>query len=71
MLPSYLQWPCHTYLALGGDKGRKLRIRLARNGIIPFAVKNLLNTERDILTAPSAGGGPTKSHQLAFRNPLH
>jgi hypothetical protein len=40
-------------------------------GLIPFAVKNLLNTERDILTAPLAGGGPTKSHQLAFRNPLH
>jgi hypothetical protein len=39
--------------------------------LIPFAVKNLLNIERDILTAPSAGGGPTKSHQLAFRNPLH
>jgi len=33
MLPSYLQWPCHTYLALGGDKGTKLRIRLTRNGI--------------------------------------
>ena len=39
--------------------------------LIPFAVKNLLNIERDILTAPSAGGGPTQSHQLAFRNPLH
>jgi hypothetical protein len=39
--------------------------------VIPFAVKNLLNGERDILTASSAGGGPTKSHQLAFRNPLH
>ena len=33
MLPSYLQWPCHTYLAFGGDKGTKLRIRLTRNGI--------------------------------------
>jgi hypothetical protein len=33
MLPSYLQWPWHTYLALGGDKGTKLRIRLTRNGI--------------------------------------
>jgi hypothetical protein len=33
MLPSYLQWPCHTYLALGGDKGTKLRIHLTRNGI--------------------------------------
>jgi hypothetical protein len=33
MLPSYLQWSCHTYLALGGDKGTKLRIRLTRNGI--------------------------------------
>jgi hypothetical protein len=33
MLPSYLQWPCHTYLALGRDKGTKLRIRLTRNGI--------------------------------------
>jgi len=40
-------------------------------GVIPFAIKNLLNGERDILAAPSAGGGPTKSHQLAFRNPLH
>jgi hypothetical protein len=28
MLPSYLQWPCHTYLALGG-----VRIRLTGNGI--------------------------------------
>ena len=28
MLPSYLQWPCHTYLALGG-----VRIRLTENGI--------------------------------------
>ena len=33
MLPSYLQWPCHTYLALGGNKGTKLRMRLTRNGI--------------------------------------
>jgi len=33
MLPSYLQWPCHIYLALGGDKGTKLRIRLTGNGI--------------------------------------
>jgi len=39
--------------------------------VIPFAIKNLLNVERDILAAPSAGGGPTKSHPLAFRNPLH
>jgi hypothetical protein len=37
MLPSYLQWSCHTYLALGGDKGTKLRIRLTRNGITPVA----------------------------------
>jgi hypothetical protein len=37
MLPSYLQWPCHIYLALDGDKGTKLRIRLIRNGIIFFA----------------------------------
>jgi hypothetical protein len=22
-LPSYLQWPCHAYLALGGNKGTK------------------------------------------------
>jgi hypothetical protein len=28
MLPSYLQWPCHTYLPLGG-----VRIRLTGNGI--------------------------------------
>jgi hypothetical protein len=28
MLPSHLQWPCHTYLALGG-----VRIRLTENGI--------------------------------------
>jgi hypothetical protein len=34
MLPSYLQWPCHIYLTLGGGKGTKLRIRLTRNGII-------------------------------------
>jgi len=34
MLSSSLQWPCHTYLALGGNKGTKLRIRLTRNGII-------------------------------------
>jgi len=33
MLSSYLQGPCHSYLALGGDKGTKLRIRLTRNGI--------------------------------------
>jgi hypothetical protein len=33
MFPSYLQWSCHTYLALGGDKGTKLRMRLTRNGI--------------------------------------
>jgi hypothetical protein len=25
MLPSYLQWPCHTYLALSGDKGTKFK----------------------------------------------
>ena len=25
MLPSYLQWPCHTYLALGGKKGTKCK----------------------------------------------
>ena len=23
MLPSYPQWPCHTYLALGGNKGTR------------------------------------------------
>jgi hypothetical protein len=39
MLPSYLQWSCHTYLALGGDKGTKLRIRLTRNGITYFAIR--------------------------------
>jgi hypothetical protein len=33
MLPSYLQWPCHTYLTLGGEKGTKLRILLTGNGI--------------------------------------
>jgi len=25
MLPSYLQWPCHTYLALSGNKGTKFK----------------------------------------------
>jgi hypothetical protein len=34
MLPSYLQWPCHTYLALGGD----IRIRLTGNGIMYYIV---------------------------------
>jgi hypothetical protein len=53
---------------------------------ILFAIKNLLNGERGFgggqpcgLAAasawgrrpPSAGGGPTKYHQLAFRNSLH
>jgi hypothetical protein len=33
MLPSYLQWPRHTYLALGAGKGKKLRTILTRNGI--------------------------------------
>ena len=38
MLSSYLQWPRHTYLALGGDKGTKLRMRLTRKGIkVPLA----------------------------------
>ena len=54
-----------------GAGRRPKRKFIMGNGIIPFAIKNLLNVERDILTAPSAGGGPTKSHQLAFRNPLH
>jgi hypothetical protein len=54
--------------------------------MIPFAIKNLLNEERCFgggqpcgLAAasawgrrpPSAGGGPTKYHQLTFRNSLH
>jgi hypothetical protein len=54
--------------------------------IIRFAIKNLLNEERCFgggqpcgLAAasawgrrpPKAGGGPTKYHQLAFRNSLH
>jgi hypothetical protein len=34
MLPSYLQWPCRTYLAFGGDKGTNLRIPLTRNGLM-------------------------------------
>jgi hypothetical protein len=54
-------------------------------GLIPFAIKNLLNGERGFgggqpcgLAAasaggrrpPSAGGGPTKYHRLTFRNSL-
>jgi hypothetical protein len=54
-------------------------------GLIPFAIKNLLNGERCFgggqpcgLAAasawgrrpPSAGGGPTKYHRLAFKNSL-
>jgi len=53
---------------------------------MPFAIKNLLNEERCFgggqpygLAAasawgrrpPKAGGGPTKYHQLAFKNSLH
>jgi hypothetical protein len=36
MLSSSLQWPCHTYLALGGD-----RIRLTGNGISFHSVTGL------------------------------
>jgi hypothetical protein len=58
MLPSYFQWPCHTYLALGGDKGTKLRMRLTGNGIIAFASKNLLSGERGFgRSAPSERSG--------------
>jgi hypothetical protein len=58
MLPSYLQWPCHIYLALGGDKGTKLRIRLTRNGIIPFVIKNPLNGGERFWAAASPQGCP-------------
>ena len=54
--------------------------------LILFAIKNLLNGERGFgggppvgrpaalaqgRRPPSAGGGPTKYHRLAFRNALH
>jgi len=68
-------------------RGWKLRApEGAADGLIPFAIKNLLNGERGFsggqpvgLAAasawgrrpPSAGGGPTKYHRLAFRNSLH
>ena len=57
MLPGYLQWPCHTYLALGGDKGTKLRIRLTRNGIIPDLWSGISRPRggEDILGPPLAG----------------
>ena len=43
-------------LALGGDQGTKLRMRLTRNGIIPFSVKNSLNGKGDF-GARLGGGG--------------
>ena len=49
MLPSYLQWPCHTYLALGGDKGTKLRMRLTRNGIRILLTGNGITWVKDTI----------------------
>jgi len=69
-----------------GTSGTLRAGRPFRPALIPFAIKNLLNEERCFgggqpwgLAAasawgrrpPSAGGGPTKYHRLAFRNSLH
>ena len=55
MLSSSLQWPCHTYLALGG-----VRIRLTGNGIkVQFYVyyTSLFSAARISLTPPAPAVG--------------